>query len=119
MASDHYFESVLEILRLTAENAPRKRPTKRRQNMSTNPITAATAEANGRTVSGPIYMVHFSAIWLSDDLNAARVRWIDRYAALHLGFKPTHRLIRIHDQRCTCPNQPASGRCSTNRQLLI
>lgn len=95
---------MLEILRLTAENAARARPTNRRQNMSTNPIIAAMAEANGRMASGPMYIVHLFVICLCDNLYGARYVGIgiDRSCCVTSAFKPTHPFIRIHDQRCNC-----------------
>lgn len=89
---------MLEILRLTAENVPRTRPTNRRQNISTNPITAATAEANGIMASGPMYIVNLSVMCLCQNLyGTGQVGLeIDRDAALRPGLKPTHPVIRIH-----------------------
>lgn len=47
--------------RLRVLTPERTAPTTRRQNMSRTPMTAATADASGMRVSGPIYMVFTSA----------------------------------------------------------
>ena len=43
-----------------------------RQNMRMKPVTAATAEANGRTASGPMYIADFLVTCLADNRCDAR-----------------------------------------------